>query len=95
MSCSINGKLLVDRTKVKPRNYTDQIVSSRELKSEVMYWLYYYQRHLETEEAEKEAFKNRRKEWFCPDGRHDDLNAYGGTNSLGDARGYNDKFSWN
>ena len=93
MSCELNGKLLVDRTKVKPRNYTEQVESSRELKNEVLYWLYYYQRHVETVEAEKDAFKNRRKEWFCPDHRHDEVGNYGGTSSLDGVR-LDNKYTW-
>ena len=96
MSCEINGKLLVDRTKVKPRNYTEQITSSRELKSEVLYWLYFYQRHKEVKKADEEAYKNRRREWFCPDHRHSmtgGWNDFGGTSTL-DGERLDNKYSW-
>ena len=41
MSVSLNGKIVVDRTKIKPRSYAEQLDTSRDLKSEIIYHLSY------------------------------------------------------
>ena len=35
MSCTLNGKIIVDRSKIKPRNYMELVELTRELKSEL------------------------------------------------------------
>ena len=41
MSVIHNGKLIIDRTKIKPRSYADQLDTSRQLKSEILYHFKY------------------------------------------------------
>ena len=39
MSCTLNDKIIVDRLKFKPRNYSDMVNLTKELKSEVLHQL--------------------------------------------------------
>merc|ERR1712066_1127873 len=54
MSCEINGKLVVDRTHIKPRNYTELIEQTKELRSEINYHMKQETRRLKHEKEEEE-----------------------------------------
>ena len=60
MSVTINGKTVSDRSWVKPRNYTEMILQTKELKNEVKYQLNTIVQDRMREEAhEKEAERQR------------------------------------
>ena len=59
MSVSWNGKLIVDRSKIKPRNYTELIDLTKEIKSEINYHI---KHKLQSDNEEIEDAVRRKKE---------------------------------
>ena len=59
MSVTYNGKLIVDRTKIKPRNFAEQLDTSRDLKSEIIYYFSY--KIQEANEARLDEIRRKRE----------------------------------
>ena len=64
MSCTLNGEPLVSWQEKRPRNYTDQVTLTRELRKEILHQLWDHIKEQEYEKWDEERLAKKGKDQF-------------------------------